>query len=62
MKIDAVSGTNPADYLLWFVTPMNTPDLIQSVSRANNVNRPAFQWQANDFWTQGVTFGLRLQY
>ena len=28
----------------------------------NTVDRPAFRWNANDFWTQGMTFGLRLQY
>ncbi|MFO0801734.1 MAG: BBP7 family outer membrane beta-barrel protein [Gemmataceae bacterium] len=25
-------------------------------------NRPAFSWNANDFWAQGLNFGLRLQY
>jgi hypothetical protein len=29
---------------------------------ASNVNRPMQLWNANDFWAQGITFGLRLQY
>lgn len=28
----------------------------------STLNRPAFSWNANDLWTQGMNFGLRLQY
>jgi hypothetical protein len=28
----------------------------------NTVNRPAFNWNANDMWMQGMNFGVRLQY
>lgn len=29
---------------------------------AGNANRPAFEWRANDFTAQGITFGAVLQY
>jgi hypothetical protein len=29
---------------------------------ANNTPQQPFQWKANDFWAQGITFGMRLQY
>jgi hypothetical protein len=28
----------------------------------NTANRPAFSWNAGDFWAQGMNFGFRLQY
>lgn len=35
---------------------------IANPPQGNTLNRPAFHWNANDLWTQGMTFGLRLQY
>jgi hypothetical protein len=29
---------------------------------ASNLNRPAFHFDANDFWAQGINFGLKVQY
>jgi hypothetical protein len=33
-----------------------------AIAPANNLPQQTFQWKANDFWAQGITFGLRLQY
>ncbi|MDB5307201.1 MAG: hypothetical protein JWO38_1403 [Gemmataceae bacterium] len=29
---------------------------------ASTANRPVFDWRTTDFWAQGITFGLKLQY
>lgn len=33
-----------------------------AVSGTSDANRPTFKWNANDFWTQGLNFGVRFQY
>src|SRR5262249_11010159 len=41
-----------SDSLVWFVAQV-TP---------STANRPAFSFRGNDFWAQGMNFGLRWQY
>jgi len=35
---------------------------VAGVPAGNTQNRPAFDWNANDLWMQGMNFGFRLQY
>jgi hypothetical protein len=57
-------------YLSSVVRPTQLIDPVVNDSRlpyvatptASDANRPTFLWNAHDFWTQGLTFGLKLQY